>query len=154
MAGGKWTTYREMAEDAVDKAVELIDANHHGSTQDQEYSIDSSTVGRETTTVESLAKLKPCSTLTLPLIGTKNYHRSLPVSLQRQFGPGLSSQVALHLIRTYGVDAFDVLSMKPKEAEDVSESQKSGDGVDISKNRKVGTLLVDGFPYLEEEVSP
>jgi glycerol-3-phosphate dehydrogenase len=143
VAGGKWTTYREMAEDAVDKAIEML-ADQSSSTTS-----DDSNNNKETTTVVAANNWKPCSTLTLPLIGTQGHSRSLPVLLQREFGAGLSSQVALHLARTYGGDASKVLAIQKKRS-------SGGDDATVSPcptSRKVGTILVEGYPYLEEEVT-
>jgi glycerol-3-phosphate dehydrogenase len=141
VAGGKWTTYREMAEDAVDKAIEML-ADQSSSATSTDYN------NKETATVIT-NNWKPCSTLTLPLIGTQGHSRSLPVLLQREFGAGLSSQVALHLARTYGGDASKVLAIQKKRS-------SGGDDATVSPcptSRKVGTILVEGYPYLEEEVT-
>lgn len=124
IAGGKWTTYREMAEDGVNKILETCpELNAFKSVQ--------------------------CKTLTIPLIGKEGsfrfkseehskseiligYSANLSIRLIQEFG--ISKVVADHLTRSYGGRAFDVLDV----------TRKSGISTD--------SLLVPGFPYLEGEV--
>ena len=79
ITGGKWTTYREMAEDVINKAI--------------------STHGLEN-------KAGPCITEDLPLRGGVGYNRNVPIQLVQEFG--LSQATAEHLARSYGMHAFDV----------------------------------------------
>ena len=72
IAGGKWTTYRKMAQDAVDHAV-----RHSG--------IDISASSR---------------TMQLPLVGAAKYDPNFSNVLQTAYG--LDSDVASHLNRSYG----------------------------------------------------
>lgn len=80
IAGGKWTTYRKMAEDTVDAAISLadLDAPH------------------------------PCRTAQLPLVGGKRFHASQAAVLEEEYG--LSAEVASYLNRAYGDRAEQVLS--------------------------------------------
>ena len=78
VTGGKWTTYREMAEDTID------------------------TVCQE----KGFGHAKPCSTLTTPLLGGKGYKANTPVKLIQKFG--IDEETANHLAKTYGQRAFDV----------------------------------------------
>jgi glycerol-3-phosphate dehydrogenase len=84
VTGGKWTTYREMAEDVVDKvmAYKQISTTHQGTP-----------VG-------------PCVTLNLPLRGGFGYTKNTAIKLVQKFG--ISEETAQHLARTYGTHAFDV----------------------------------------------
>jgi len=109
ITGGKWTTYREMAEDVVDRVIEL-----NGLSD----------------------KAGPCKTDERPLRGGVGYSKNLPIQLIQEFG--VSEDTAKHLARTYGVNAFDVCrGTKP--------TGKSWP--------RFGNLLVEGYPYLECEIS-
>ena len=105
ITGGKWTTYREMAEDVIDKIVET-----NGLSE----------------------KAGPCVTEMIKLRGGEGYTRNLPVQLVQQFG--VSQGVGEHLARTYGTHAGEVLQLQ-------------------SNNTRGGTLLMHGYPYLEEEIA-
>ncbi len=72
VTGGKWTTYRSMAEDAVDVAVE----------------------------VGALAPERGSATMDLPLVGATGYTEDGPERLAAEFG--LPDDVARHLDRAYG----------------------------------------------------
>ena len=80
ITGGKWTTYREMAEDVIDRVVKS-----HGLEE----------------------KAGPCVTDKIPLRGGVGYSRNIPIQLVQEFG--VSITVAEHLARTYGTHAFEVL---------------------------------------------
>ncbi|GAB5360255.1 hypothetical protein AAMO2058_000612000 [Amorphochlora amoebiformis] len=80
VAGGKWTTYREMAEDAIDKLIDLH---------------------------PNLKKIStPCKTLSIPLLGAKGYSRNLSVALAKEFK--LPQDVGERIARSYGGRARDV----------------------------------------------
>jgi glycerol-3-phosphate dehydrogenase len=81
IAGGKWTTYREMAEDVLDKVIEL-----HG-----------------------LQPLRPCQTKYRTLRGGIGYHRNVPIRLVQDLG--VSETSSKHLARTYGMHAYDVCAL-------------------------------------------
>ncbi|XP_022325740.2 glycerol-3-phosphate dehydrogenase, mitochondrial-like isoform X1 [Crassostrea virginica] len=81
IAGGKWTTYRHMAEETVDKAVEVC----------------------------SLKPPKPCQTKGLLLDGAHGWTPTLFIRLVQDFG--LESEVAQHLANTYGDKAFKIAKM-------------------------------------------
>lgn len=82
ITGGKWTTYREMAEDVINKVI--------------------STHGLE-------SKAGPCVTEKMRLRGGVGYHRNIPIQLVQDFG--VTQQTAEHLAKAYGVHAFDVCRM-------------------------------------------
>jgi glycerol-3-phosphate dehydrogenase len=79
IAGGKWTTYRQMAEDAVDKAVELFHLKPKSSPRTQ----------------------------TLMLVGAHEYTPLLFVKLIQTYG--IARDVAEHLVSSYGDRAFEVV---------------------------------------------
>ena len=83
ITGGKWTTYREMAEDVVNRVMKLnhLTPNNNGGS----------------------------TTATRPLRGGVGYKRNLPITLVQEFGVSESS--AKHLARTYGMNALDVCQM-------------------------------------------
>lgn len=72
IAGGKWTTYRLMSQQAVDRAVALA----------------------------GLAHARPCRTHDLPLLGADAFDRTGDLSLVRDFA--LGPDVANHLNHAYG----------------------------------------------------
>lgn len=81
IAGGKWTTYRSMAEETVDKAV----------------------------TVCGLGPKSECVTQGLKLDGAHTYTPTMFIRLIQDFG--VDSEVAQHLASTYGDRAFDVAKL-------------------------------------------
>jgi len=98
LSGGKWTTYREMAEDAINHVLE------HAP--------------------ELAKKAKPCKTLETPLIGAgptskapNGWHKNLKFELASQYG--LSYDVADNMANTYGTRAHEVLDY----AKDVKPSK-------------------------------
>ncbi len=78
VTGGKWTTYRKMALDAVEHAIK----------------------------VGNLQPLGPSRTEVVPLLGAVGYTEALPEALQSQYG--LAEDVARHLAKAYGARAKDV----------------------------------------------
>ena len=81
ISGGKWTTYREMAEQTVDKAIEAFD----------------------------LKPLHNCLTKQVRLIGSHSWSRTMYVRLLQEFG--LDTDVALHLSSSYGDRAWSVCAV-------------------------------------------
>ncbi|KAG1732419.1 DAO-domain-containing protein [Suillus paluster] len=82
IAGGKWTTYRAMAEEAVDKAIEV------GSGLREK-------AGR-------------CQTEELRLVGSEGWDRNMFIGLIQRYG--LDPEVAQHLSSSYGSQAWTLLS--------------------------------------------
>ncbi|GFO69554.1 glycerol-3-phosphate dehydrogenase [Geomonas limicola] len=80
IAGGKWTTYRRMAQDAVDAALR----------------------------VAQLAPGKGCHSDRIPLWGADGFHDTLADELAREFH--LEPEQAAHLSRNYGGEAGRVLA--------------------------------------------
>lgn len=81
IAGGKWTTYRKMAEDTVNEALKQF----------------------------HVPSLRTCQTEQLPVIGGKDYHETIHQSLQERFS--FSAETAAYLQRTYGDQAFKIAEL-------------------------------------------
>ncbi len=81
ITGGKWTTYRKMAEDAVTHAIQRAGLTPQG----------------------------PCRTATLPLVGAAAFDPNGAARLGETFG--LDPEVAAHLHRTYGDQAERVAAL-------------------------------------------
>lgn len=81
ITGGKWTTYRLMARDALDRAVATAGLNAAG----------------------------PSRTADLSLVGANGYSPQLAGQLAERFG--LDADVAAHLARTYGGEAPEVAAL-------------------------------------------
>jgi len=127
VAGGKWTTYREMAEDGIDKLVKVS----------QLYRRDGS-------------KVPASSTLTVPLVGKDGYSETLHIQLLQEFGDSISISTASHLVRAYGGRARDVLHMKPLTIATTTNINSSSSNSNNTGN--LLTPLVKGYPYVEAEV--
>jgi glycerol-3-phosphate dehydrogenase len=78
MAGGKWTSYRKMAEEAVDKAIASA----------------------------GLTASSPCRTLTLPLFGAEHYAPEILQVLTKDYG--IETDIAHHLRHAFGDQAMSV----------------------------------------------
>ncbi|TFK34145.1 DAO-domain-containing protein [Crucibulum laeve] len=83
IAGGKWTTYRSMAEETVDVAVETFG-------------------------LEKRVKSR-CVTETLRLVGSHGWSRNMFIGLIQTYG--LETEVAKHLSENYGDRAWTVCSL-------------------------------------------
>jgi len=101
IAGGKWTTWREMAQEVVDRVV-----GDNGPK---------------------------CKTLETKLFGGDGFTKTIPIQLIQKYG--LSQDVADHLSRSYGARAWEVMQQHKEKANGMSKQQ-----------------LVEGFPYLEDDV--
>ncbi|ORX47136.1 DAO-domain-containing protein [Hesseltinella vesiculosa] len=82
IAGGKWTTYRAMAMETVDKAIEVFD----------------------------LKPTDVCHTDKVVLIGSTGYSNTMFIRLVQEFG--MDTEVAQHLGHAYGSRAFNVSSIE------------------------------------------
>ncbi|CAI2165753.1 3089_t:CDS:2 [Funneliformis geosporum] len=81
VAGGKWTTYRAMAKDAIDKAIDVFE----------------------------LKPLNECLTETAKLVGSHGYSKTMFIKLIQQFG--LETETAQHLSNSYGDRAWAVAAL-------------------------------------------
>ena len=68
MAGGKWTTYREMAEDAIDLVVRRLKESNIKNVDDLH------------SAASSAKRVGPCVTLETPLVGRCGWDRQLEVT--------------------------------------------------------------------------
>ena len=89
VTGGKWTTYRKMAEETIDVVVASGRLAHSGK------------------------KYNPCLTRSLPLVGAGKYQLSQGAELSKKHSSGvqIDSEVANHLSQSYGDRAFLVLQV-------------------------------------------
>ncbi|KAL8662172.1 MAG: hypothetical protein Q9202_004928 [Teloschistes flavicans] len=101
-AGGKWTTYRQMAEEAVDEAIKQYDLKTHPLRQAPRIS------GSEM--IDDAAPLDgTCQTHQVRLIGAHGFSNTLFINLIQHFG--LESIVAKHLVESYGDRAWTVAAL-------------------------------------------
>ena len=120
--GGKWTTFREMAEDAVTSAIELFHLAPHPP---------SSIPNIGGTVLHNVQALDgSCQTRDLQLIGAHGYSPTLSTNLRDSFH--LDAIVADHLACSYGDRAWEVASLASA----------------APTNRIAG----EAYPYLDGEV--
>ena len=81
IAGGKWTTYRAMAEETVDRAIDVF----------------------------GLKPKNACQTEHTMLIGSEGYSNTMFIRLVQEFG--MDTEVAQHLARSYGNRSWQVASI-------------------------------------------
>ncbi|GKT87602.1 glycerol-3-phosphate dehydrogenase [Colletotrichum tofieldiae] len=98
-AGGKWTTYRQMAEDAVDEAIKTFKLQPKPVTLPD---ISGAGLPAFTTTGK-------CITTNVPLVGAHGFSKHLPGHLISQFS--LDVDVANHLAHNYGDRAWSVAAI-------------------------------------------
>ncbi|KAG9256771.1 glycerol-3-phosphate dehydrogenase [Emericellopsis atlantica] len=96
-AGGKWTTYRQMAEDAVDEAIKTFNLTPKPVTLPD---ISGAMPPLETT--------GQCCTLTTPLVGAHGFSPDLASQIAAHHSIDLD--IAQHLASNYGDRAWAVLS--------------------------------------------
>lgn len=101
-AGGKWTTYRQMAEDAVDAAISAFSLHPRALTPSQIPKISGITGDNSL-----LPKFTgSCITQQLPILGAHGYHPFLHIDLLRAFPETLTPEIAMHLTKSYGDRAW------------------------------------------------
>lgn len=101
-AGGKWTTYRQMAEETVDDALTRFSLHPAPLT----------TIPRISGTemAEDEASLDgTCQTHTVRLVGTHGFSKTLFINLIQHFG--IETVVAKHLCESYGDRAWTVAAL-------------------------------------------
>ena len=112
-AGGKWTTYRQMAEDAVDTAIDAFTLTTRPLSAAQIPNISG------TGNTSSLPKFDgTCVTHSLPVIGAHSYHPFQHIDIIRALPETLSADVAVHLSRSYGDRAWSIASQQAEGAFD------------------------------------
>ncbi|KAF9871198.1 glycerol-3-phosphate mitochondrial protein [Colletotrichum karsti] len=100
-AGGKWTTYRQMAQDAVDEAISAFDLKPRAGLALPDISGAGLPSGITTT--------GHCITTNVPLVGAHGFSTQLPGHLISHFS--LDPDVAHHLATNYGDRAFAVAAV-------------------------------------------
>ena len=100
-AGGKWTTYRQMAEETVDEAI----ANF-GLTPK---AVDAPNVSGSEAIDDGASLDGTCQTHQVKLIGAHGYSKTLFINLIQHFG--VETDVARHLVESYGDRAWTVASL-------------------------------------------
>ncbi|KAH8803142.1 FAD dependent oxidoreductase-domain-containing protein [Xylogone sp. PMI_703] len=101
-AGGKWTTYRQMAEECVDEAIKEFNLQPTPVTNAPNVS--------GTFIVDDGAKLDgSCQTHSVKLLGAHGYSKTLFINLIQHFG--LETDVAKHLTESYGDRAWTVAAL-------------------------------------------
>lgn len=97
IAGGKWTTYRQMAEEAVDEAIKKFNLKP-GSSADL------------SAKSEGMVEIDgSCKTEYVKLIGAHGFSKTLFINLIQHFG--VETEVAQHLAGAYGDRAWAVAAL-------------------------------------------
>ncbi|RMD44772.1 hypothetical protein DV735_g368, partial [Chaetothyriales sp. CBS 134920] len=101
-AGGKWTTYRQMAEDAVDEAINVFHLHPKALTAPLTVS--------GTEHINDAAVLDgSCQTHQVRLVGAHGWSKTLFINLIQHFG--IETEVAQHLAKNYGDRAWTVAAL-------------------------------------------
>ena len=102
IAGGKWTTYRQMAEETVDEAVKLYKLRPQPLMQVPRIS--------GTEMIDDSAPLDgTCQTHQVRLLGAHGFSKTLFINLVQHFG--VEADVAKHLAESYGDRAWTVAAL-------------------------------------------
>lgn len=101
-AGGKWTTYRQMAEEAVDEAISQFDLQPRRIAKAPD-------VSGSGFYDEDAALDGSCQTHLVRLVGAHGFSKTLFINLIQHFG--LATDVAQHLTQSYGDRAWEVAAM-------------------------------------------
>lgn len=104
-AGGKWTTYRQMAEEAVDEAIDVFGLKTRNVTDVP----DISGVGGSGLVSDGATLDGSCQTHQVRLIGAHGFSKTLFINLIQHFG--LETDVAKHLTESYGDRAWQVAAL-------------------------------------------
>ncbi|KIV83411.1 hypothetical protein PV11_05442 [Exophiala sideris] len=130
-AGGKWTTYRQMAEDAVDEAIKTFKLQ----TKPVTYVPDISGVNGIDPTSKILNGA--CQTHHIRLLGAHGYSTTLFINLVQHYG--IEIDVAKHLASDYGDRAWAVAAL----ASPIENSEHYP---------RRGQRLSSMYPYIDGEV--
>lgn len=104
-AGGKWTTYRQMAEEAVDEAIDAFKLK----PRQMNALPDISGVGGSGLVADGATLDGTCQTHQVRLIGAHGFSKTLFINLIQHFG--LETDVAQHLTESYGDRAWQVAAL-------------------------------------------
>ncbi|KAJ5772814.1 hypothetical protein N7457_007710 [Penicillium paradoxum] len=110
-AGGKWTTYRQMAEEAVDEAIDVFKLKPRHLTSLP----DISGVGGSGLVADGAALDGTCQTHQVRLIGAHGFSKTLFINLIQHFG--LETDVAKHLTESYGDRSWQVAALSSPTSE-------------------------------------
>lgn len=127
IAGGKWTTYRAMAQHTIDAAV-----------KGNSYDIKVCCPNNPSFFIKKACGLKPerdCQTEWIRVEGAQGWTPTMYIRLVQDFG--LDMEVALHLQQSYGDRAFAVAKMA---------------GLTGKRWPIIGRKLHPEFPYIDAEV--
>ncbi|KAK5138246.1 hypothetical protein LTR08_003307 [Meristemomyces frigidus] len=102
ISGGKWTTYRQMAEEAVDEAIKEF---HIAPTAVTNPPLVSGVEGFH----EQMQLDGSCKTSKVRLIGAHGFSKTLYINLIQHYG--LETEVAKHLTESYGDRAWKVAAL-------------------------------------------
>ncbi|KAJ3714082.1 FAD dependent oxidoreductase-domain-containing protein [Lentinula raphanica] len=102
IAGGKWTTYRAMAEETIDRAV-------------KEFNLRYDLLGKDRG-----SQIEKCITENVRLVGSDHWGRNMFIGLIQRYG--LDTEVAKHLSESYGDRAWTVCDL----AEQFDETNDGG----------------------------
>ena len=117
-SGGKWTTYRQMAEETVDEAIKEFGLVPRPITNSPAVS------GVE----EAVASVEPkfdgsCKTHQVRLVGAHGWSKTLFINIIQHFG--LDAEVAKHLTTAYGDRAWAVAALCAAASDDEASSSSS-----------------------------
>jgi glycerol-3-phosphate dehydrogenase len=104
-AGGKWTTYRQMAEEAVDEAIKEFKLK----PRELHNAPDISGVGGRGLVADHASLDGSCQTHQVRLIGAHGWSKTLFINLIQHYG--LETDVARHLTTSYGDRAWQVAAL-------------------------------------------
>ncbi|OQE37787.1 hypothetical protein PENCOP_c009G03944 [Penicillium coprophilum] len=110
-AGGKWTTYRQMAEEAVDEAIDVFKLKPRHLTSLP----DISGVGGSGLVADGAVLDGSCQTHQVRLIGAHGFSKTLFINLIQHFG--LETDVAKHLTESYGDRSWQVAALSSPTSE-------------------------------------
>ncbi|ROT35229.1 glycerol-3-phosphate dehydrogenase [Sodiomyces alkalinus F11] len=131
-AGGKWTTYRQMAEDAVDEAIEAF----HLQPKAVPMPDISGAPSNENNDNAWIANGK-CVTRHVPLVGAHGFSRQLHVALMERYD--LDPDVAQHLASNYGDRAWEVAAAEFGASETETAARPA-------------SRIVPGLPFIDGEI--
>jgi glycerol-3-phosphate dehydrogenase len=100
-SGGKWTTYRQMAEETVDEAIETFGLKTSSIT---DATLISGTAVKDEAPLDGT-----CQTHRVRLVGAHGYSKTLFINLIQHFG--VETDVAKYLCQAYGDRAWTVASL-------------------------------------------
>jgi glycerol-3-phosphate dehydrogenase len=101
-AGGKWTTYRQMAEETVDEAIRVFNLTPTALTIAP--NVSGTSIIDDTATLDGT-----CQTHQVKLLGAHGYSKTLFINLIQHYG--VETEVARHLTDSYGDRAWTVAAL-------------------------------------------